>query len=112
MSTDADAMMPPADSGKVLSAAEKDVLRRWIEQGAKYQPHWAFKHPSGRRSPRSRTRALCNNPIDAFRARSAGEGKVEPSPRASKERLIRRLCFDLTGLPPTLAGDRRLRRRR
>src|SRR5438477_7395166 len=44
-STDADVMMPPPDSGKVLSAAEKELLRRWIQQGAKYQPHWAFEAP-------------------------------------------------------------------
>src|SRR5204863_7218370 len=44
-STDADVMMPPPDSGKKLSPAERDLLRSWIEQGAKYQPHWAFEAP-------------------------------------------------------------------
>jgi hypothetical protein len=102
MSTDADVMMPPPDSGKVLSAAEKDLLRRWIEQGARYQPHWAFEAPLRPQVPEVTHKNLVRNPIDAFVLARLEKEKIEPASPASKERLIRRLSFDLTGLPPTL----------
>lgn len=101
-STDPDEMMPPPDSGKVLSAAEKDVLRRWIEQGAKYELHWAFVAPVRPAVPDVKRQDLVSNPIDNFVvARLETEG-MEPAPQASKERLIRRLYFDFVGLPPSL----------
>ncbi len=103
MSTDADVMMPPPDSGKVLSAAEKQLLRRWIEQGARYQPHWAFEAPVRPPVPDVAHKDLVRNPIDAFILARLEKENVEPSPPASKERLIRRLSFDLTGLPPSLS---------
>ncbi len=103
MSNDPDVAMPPADSGKTLSASEKALLRRWIESGAEYQPHWAFVAPARPPVPNMGRAQGVSNPIDAFvAARLEAEG-IEPSPRASKERLIRRLYFDLVGLPPTLA---------
>jgi hypothetical protein len=101
-STAADVMMPPPDSGKVLSAAEKDLLRRWIEQGAKYQPHWAFEAPVRPPVPQVTHAKLVHNPIDAFVLARLEREKLEPSSPATKERLVRRLSFDLTGLPPSL----------
>jgi len=102
MSTDPDEMMPPPDSGKVLSDAERNVLRQWIEQGAKYEKHWAFVAPQRPDVPTAKHPELVHNPIDNYvLARLDAEG-IEPSPRATKERLIRRLYFDLIGLPPSL----------
>jgi hypothetical protein len=102
-STDDDIKMPPPDSGKVLSAAEKELLRRWVGQGAKYELHWAFVAPVRPAVPAVERSQYVNNPIDAFVVSRLEKEKIDPSPRASKERLIRRLSFDLTGLPPTLA---------
>jgi hypothetical protein len=102
-SSDPDIMMPPPDSGKVLSAAEKELLRRWIEAGAKYEKHWAFVAPIRPAVPEVKRQDSVANPIDNFVvARLEAEG-LEPAERASKERLIRRLHFDFLGLPPTLA---------
>jgi hypothetical protein len=102
-STDPDIMMPPPDSGKKLSAAEKEVFRRWIDGGAKYELHWAFVAPVRPTVPPVQHSQYVNNPIDAFVVSRLEKEKIEPSPGAAKERLIRRLSFDLTGLPPTLA---------
>jgi hypothetical protein len=102
-SDDPDVQMPPPKSGKILSAADKNLLRRWIAAGAEYQPHWAFEAPVRPTIPAVSHASLVNNPIDAFvLARLEAQG-MEPAPRASKERLIRRLYFDLIGLPPTLS---------
>jgi hypothetical protein len=103
-SADDDLKMPPVDSGKVLSDAEKAVLRQWVAQGAKYELHWAFVPPVRPTVATVAHGGGIANPIDAFvQARLEGEG-LEASPQATKERLIRRVYFDLTGLPPTL-GD-------
>jgi hypothetical protein len=86
--------MPPAYSGKdALPAADVEKLKTWIAQGAKYEKHWAFIPPV--RTP--------NATIDSLvRARLTASG-LAPSPRASRATLLRRLSFDLTGLPPTPA---------
>lgn len=102
MSKDPEEKMPPPDSGKVLSDAERALLRRWIEQGAKYEKHWAFVAPVRPNVPDVNRRDLIQNPIDNFVIAKLEAEKLEPAPRASKERLIRRLYFDLIGLPPTL----------
>jgi mono/diheme cytochrome c family protein len=102
-SKDADEMMPPADSGKVLSDPERALLRRWIEQGAKYEKHWAFVAPVRPGMPEVNKREFVQNPIDSFVIAKLEAEKLEAAPRASKERLIRRLYFDLIGLPPSLS---------
>src|SRR4051812_8999400 len=102
MAKDPDEMMPPPDSGKVLSDAERALLRRWIEQGAKYEKHWAFVAPVRPNVPEVNRHDVIQNPIDNFVVAKLESEKLEPAPRASKERLIRRLYFDLVGLPPTL----------
>jgi hypothetical protein len=102
MSKDPDEMMPPPDSGKVLSDAERTLLQSWIERGAKYEKHWAFVAPARPNVPEVKRHDLVRNPIDNFvLARLDAEG-MEPAPRATKERLLRRLYFDLIGLPPSL----------
>ena len=98
VSEDDGVRMPPPDSGHVLSTEQKATLRRWIEQGADYEPHWAYIPPADAAPPEV---ADAVHPIDRFiRARLAAEG-VAPSPLADRETLIRRLSLDLTGLPPT-----------
>jgi hypothetical protein len=100
--TDDDDRMPPPASNLTLSSEEKEVLRRWIEQGAVYKPHWAFI-PVGEVPVPALADSQIRNPIDAFiLARLLPQG-LKPSRTASRETLIRRLSFDLRGLPPTLA---------
>jgi mono/diheme cytochrome c family protein len=96
-------MMPPKNSHKKLKAAEKQLLKRWVEEGAEYQPHWAFMPPQRPPLPSTKTTGWARNPIDHFiLARLEKEG-LRPSPEADRYALARRAALDLTGLPPTLA---------
>jgi len=100
-STDPDVVMPPPSSNRQLSAAQKQLLRRWIEDGAKYAKHWAFVPPVRPTVPVV-TGARIVNPIDAFVvARLQHEGLTQ-SPEANRAKLLRRVTLDLSGLPPTL----------
>jgi Protein of unknown function (DUF1553)/Protein of unknown function (DUF1549)/Concanavalin A-like lectin/glucanases superfamily/Planctomycete cytochrome C len=95
--------MPPTYSGHTLSPQQIDVVRQWIEQGAKWQPHWAFVAPKRPDAPVVKDSAWVRNPIDNFiLARLEKEG-LKPSPAADKATLLRRVSYDLTGLPPSLA---------
>jgi len=95
--------MPPAKSGKKLTKAQIELFRQWIEQGAKWQKHWAFLPPVAAPLPKVVNQARVHNAIDAFiLARLEREG-LAPSPLADKTTLIRRVSLDLTGLPPTPA---------
>ena len=101
-SDDVEEMMPPPDSNLSLTDAEKALLARWVAEGADYRPHWSLA-PVAAVPPPSLRGGAPDNPIDAFvRARLDKEG-VTPAPRASSEILLRRLAFNLTGLPPTPA---------
>ncbi len=94
---DVDQIMPPVKFGKKLTAREIDLIRRWIEQGAKWEKHWAFVAPERPATPKG------VNAIDYFvLARLQKEGR-KPSAEASRPVLIRRLSLDLLGLPPTPA---------
>ncbi|MFI5387313.1 MAG: DUF1549 domain-containing protein, partial [Fimbriimonadales bacterium] len=99
LSDDPDEVMPPPGSHKALNRRQKEMLQRWIAEGAEYQAHWAFVPPV--KSPRIQPAgAVIRDPIDAFiQERLAREG-LRPSPEASRETLIRRVTLDLTGLPP------------
>jgi hypothetical protein len=100
--TDADDAMPPAKTGKRLTAAQAATLKRWIEQGAPYARHWSFVRPERPALPRVRDAAWCRNEVDRFvLARLEKEG-LRPSPEADRYALVRRLSLDLTGLPPTI----------
>ncbi|MFP6738202.1 MAG: DUF1549 domain-containing protein, partial [Planctomycetota bacterium] len=100
---DDDERMPPPDEGKALSDGQVRTLRAWIEQGAEYQSHWAFKRPARPKEPRLKKVAWPRNPIDRFvLAKLESEG-LKPAAEADGETLIRAVSFDLTGLPPTLA---------
>jgi hypothetical protein len=103
-SEDPELQMPPVDSPKQLTAAQKAILRRWIAEGAAYQPHWAFVPPVLPPIPQvDQPSSRLRNPIDAFIFKPLVEKGGQPSPEASKETLIRRVTLDLTGLPPTIA---------
>jgi len=98
--TDLDDLMPPPDSHLELTVAEKEILRRWIEQGADWKDHWAFNPVGPVQPPQVTGAARVLNPIDRFVVAKLEALGLPPSPAASKERLLRRLSFDLTGLPP------------
>jgi hypothetical protein len=93
--------MPPVESNLVLTDHEKNILKKWIEQGAEYKKHWAFIPPVKPEVPDVAS-DWAGNDIDKFIFAKLEQMDLEPSPEADKERLIRRVSFDLTGLPPTL----------
>ena len=95
--------MPPVFSHKTLTQEQKDTLRRWIEQGAKWSQHWAFVPPKKMPPPAIKVASWPRNDIDRFiLARMEAEG-LQPAPEADRRALIRRVTLDLTGLPPTPA---------
>lgn len=92
--------MPPVAAHKVLTGEQKQILKRWIEEGAKYQAHWSFSKPARPPLPAVRNEAWARNAIDRFvlaRLESVG---LAPAPEAGRRTLIRRVALDLTGLPP------------
>jgi hypothetical protein len=94
--------MPPIKSQRQLKEEEKQLLKRWIEEGAEYQQHWAFVPPKRPALPATRMAGWVRNPIDHFvLARLEAEG-LKPSPEADRYTLARRVALDLTGLPPSL----------
>ena len=102
ISEEEDIQMPPPEAKVPLSSQQKAILIKWIEQGAEYKPHWAFVSPVRPELPNVKTKNWAKNEIDLFVLDRLEKEKVPPSPAASKETLIRRLAFDLTGLPPEL----------
>ena len=103
LTSDPDDVMPPPDSGKALTAAQRETLQRWVAEGAAYQEHWAFLTPKAPSQPSVHADSWVRNPIDFFTAaRMEGLGLM-PRPEADRATLIRRLALDLTGLPPTPA---------
>ena len=99
---DPDKRMPPADSGHSLTTRQIELLRRWIDEGAKWDTHWAYTAPV-RPDPPAASSDWVRNPIDQFiLARLSREG-LKPSKEADKATLLRRVTYDLTGLPPTPA---------
>ncbi len=103
LSADAETVMPPPEANKPLTPQQKDLLHRWIEEGAEYEPHWSLIAPIRRDPPVVQQADWPRNAIDHFiLARLESEG-MHPSPEADLTTLIRRLSLDLTGLPPTPA---------
>ncbi len=101
MSDDEDLLMPPADSGRVLTAEQKSILKRWIEQGAKWEQHWSLVTPVRPALPDVADAGWKKSPIDRFvwaRLKSHG---LSPNGESERHALIRRVTLDLTGLPPT-----------
>ncbi len=98
---DEDDLMPPPDSGKKLDATQKALLQRWIAGGAEYELHWSYKPVSRPMPPRVKNGSFVLNDIDRFVLATLRTKGHEPAREADRRTLIRRLSFDLTGLPPT-----------
>ena len=96
LTEDEDDHMPPADSHKKLTQRQKDILKKWIDQGAKYQQHWAYEKPVKAAIPAGR------NGVDVLVQKRLAEISLKPAGEADKRTLIRRLYFDLLGLPPKM----------
>ena len=101
-SDDEDEVMPPPDSGKSLTPDQIAHLRLWIEQGAPWKEHWAFVPPKQPTIPPVSDQDWPREAIDYFILAKLDQKGWKPSPKADKETLLRRVTFDLTGLPPTL----------
>jgi hypothetical protein len=98
LSTVPDVVMPPPDSNKALSTKDKELLKRWVVEGAAFEKHWSWIAPKRTQPGKSPS----PNPIDAFILKKLDEQGLKPSPEADRTTLIRRVTLDLTGLPPTL----------
>ena len=95
--------MPPSDSQKKLTDDQKQLLKRWIEEGAPYSEHWSFIPPQRPELPSITNQRWLRNPIDHFLLARLERDHLSPAPEATRTALIRRVTFDLTGLPPTPA---------
>lgn len=98
-SDDEDLRMPPTETERQLTLAQQETLRRWIEQGAKYEEHWSFEPPVAVEPPHVKD---VDHPIDRFIQKRLEEKQIEPAPSASNETLVRRISLDLIGLPPSV----------
>src|SRR4051812_43443385 len=102
-SHDPDEVMPPPKSNHKVTPAQIDLLKRWIDQGAKWGVHWSFVPPVRPELPKTQLQGWSRNGIDSFvLSRLESEG-LKPSAEAKKQTLLRRASLDLTGLPPTTA---------
>jgi hypothetical protein len=102
MTANADEMMPPPESNLKLSDHERELITKWIEQGAVYKPHWSFIPVDKPEILPVSNAEWVSNPIDNFVLAKLESMGIEPEEKATKEKLIRRLSFDITGLPPTI----------
>jgi mono/diheme cytochrome c family protein len=102
-SENAEERMPPAKSGKKLTSAQIELVRQWVEQGARWSEHWAFIPPRRPNLPQLNNADWTQNGIDYFVLAKLRANGLKPSPEADRTTLIRRLTLDLTGLPPTPA---------
>src|SRR5437762_909342 len=99
---DEDDVMPPPKSHKPpLKPAQRELIRRWIEQGAPWEAHWSFVAPVRPTVPAVKNAAWVRNPIDAFVLEKLEKNGLSPASETDRRSLIRRLSFDLIGLPPT-----------
>lgn len=95
--------MPPVFTGHALTEAERGVLTQWISEGAKWQKHWSYITPVRPALPEVSRVAWAKNPIDRFVMERLDREQLQPAREATRDRLIRRVTLDLTGLPPTPA---------
>ncbi len=94
LTADADDLMPPPDSNKKLTQRQKEILKKWIDQGAAYQQHWSYEKPVKAAIPTGK------NGVDVLVQQRLAQIGLKPSPQADPRTLIRRLYLDLIGLPP------------
>jgi hypothetical protein len=102
VSTDTSKLMPPKSSNLKLSLREISIIEKWITQGAKYEKHWAFVPPQKATIPNVENKDWPRNSIDYFILARQEQMGFSPNGEADKERLLKRVCLDLTGLPPSL----------
>ena len=103
-STDSKDVMPPPESKLRLNEKEKALLDRWIKEGATYDTHWSFKSiPAKLQTPDPESLKWGSTPVDAFIADELQRAGLKPNPETSRRSWLRRVTFDITGLPPTLA---------
>src|ERR1051326_780118 len=95
-----DRVMPPHNSNKKLTATQKDVLKRWIAEGAEYQAHWSFIAPKRPGLPEVKNKEWCRNSIDYFILAELEKHGLSPAAEADRRTLARRVSLDLVGLPP------------
>nr|ADI22614.1 hypothetical protein [uncultured verrucomicrobium HF0500_16O23] len=100
-SNDPDELMPPPNEDKKLSAEQQTLLRQWISAGAEWSIHWAYRPLNKTEPPKLKDARWIRNPIDQFVLAQLETTGVAPSPKANRHTLIRRLYYDLLGLPPT-----------
>jgi len=93
-------VMPPPQAHKTLTDEEKELLTRWIAQGAEYQAHWALVGPVRPDPPKVQDESWIRNPIDGFVLAKMEANGLKPAPEADRRTLARRVSLDLTGLPP------------
>ena len=94
--------MPPPSANLELSEAEVGLLRRWVAEGAVTEEHWSFTRPTRRKAPAVADEDWLRDPLDAFVLRRLEDVGLEPAPPADPATLLRRVYYDLTGLPPTV----------
>ena len=102
-STKASHQMPPPETNLFLTEREKQIIEKWIEQGAKWETHWAYIPPVKNDPPQGNFDTHSTSIIDRFVINQMEKKGLKPSPRAPKEMLLRRIYFDLTGLPPSIS---------
>lgn len=101
-SDDSTFRMPPVESNLALSSREIKLIEKWIEQGAKYERHWAYVPPEKTMLPEVENTAWPQNEIDYFVLEKLEQHGLTPNEEADRERLLKRLCLDITGLPPSI----------
>jgi mono/diheme cytochrome c family protein len=100
VSKDPEEVMPPPANHIKLKPENIELIRRWIAQGAQWEPHWSFIKPERTVAPPIKSEAWVRNPIDRFVLAKLESKKLQPAPEADKRTLARRVALDLTGLPP------------
>lgn len=102
MTKDQEEVMPPPESNLTLNDYERELIKKWIEQGAVYKPHWSLIPVQKPVVPKVEKEDWVSNPIDNFILSKLEAIGLEPEEKASREKLLRRVSFDITGLPPTI----------
>jgi hypothetical protein len=101
VSQDPNVLMPPPESNLALTQEEIELIKKWIEQGAKYEPHWAFVPPKKAALPKVKDEDWPKNEIDYFTLAKMSQKGLKPNDEATKSELLKRISLDITGLPPT-----------